>query len=197
MGLLTSDATKVVREYIKAAVAGGEDYAAQIIAVRRLGDYGARSLAVRFPLVALEWHPTLNHKTPRQMTGASGQKVRWLCPVGHEYAAMIDQRTGRGTGCGYCSGRYPTRETSLAVLRPELARQLHPTLNGEVTAEVLLPHTGKVVWWLCSSGHVTQDSVADRAKGMVCQQCPNARRTVTPGDGENWAFDAFSKTIVC
>jgi len=177
-GLLTSEAADAVRAYITAGVAGGEDDANEIVSLRKLGDYGARSLAVRFPLIALEWHPTLNHKTPRQVTAASGRKVWWLCPEGHEYAAKIDQRTGKGTGCGFCSGRYPTRGTSLAALRPDLAERLHPTLNGDLTAELLLPHTHKVVWWLCSLGHATQDSVANRAKGMVCQLCPNARRAL-------------------
>ncbi len=86
------------------------------------------------------------------------------------------QRTTDGTGCGQCSGRYVTPATSLAVIRPNLAGQWHPTLNGQLTPEDVLPHSGLTVWWLCAEGHATQDKVKDRAKGMVCQECPKSRR---------------------
>ncbi|WP_413543172.1 zinc-ribbon domain-containing protein [Citricoccus nitrophenolicus] len=57
-----------------------------------------------------------------------------------------------------------------------MADQWHPTLNGELTPELVTPHSRKVVWWLCPRGHATQDTVDSRTKGMVCQACPNSRR---------------------
>ncbi|WP_374202241.1 zinc-ribbon domain-containing protein [Arthrobacter sp. AK01] len=176
-GLLPVEARSDVDKYLLDGVAVGGNETSRRIAALRSGDYGARSLAARFPDVASEWHPEKNGDlTPQQVTGAAGRKVWWLCPSGHSYEAKIDQRTGKGTGCGYCSGRYPTSRTSLAALRPELADLWHPTLNGELEPQHVTPHSKRSVWWLCPQGHETEDRVSDRTKGMVCQGCPNSRR---------------------
>ncbi|MGI5195651.1 zinc-ribbon domain-containing protein [Streptomyces sp. CA-288835] len=143
----------------------------------RARHYGSKSLAAKYPKVAQEWHPALNGDlSPEQVTGVSGKQVWWLCSAGHVWQARIDQRTAKGTGCGFCSGRYATEATSLATLRPDLAAQWHSTLNGDLTPDQVTPHTRRVVWWLCPAGHAVEDAVANRAKGMVCQLCPNARR---------------------
>ena len=184
LNLLKPQATAAVQRYLERGVAEGSKAAKDLLSKLSFGDYGARSLAACHPEVAAEWHPTRNDRTPLQVTARSGERVWWLCPAGHEYEAVVGQRTAdvKPSGCGYCSGRYVTPETSLAVVNPDLAALLHPSLNpDEVTAETLAPHTRTVVWWLCSYGHSTQDSVANRTKGMVCQMCPRARRR---GGGE-------------
>lgn len=175
--LIEDAAAESARRYILNGVALAEAEAAQIIASLRLREYGELSLTEKFPEVAGEWHPELNGDLkPDQVMAHSGKKVWWLCSAGHPYQTPIAQRTLDGTGCGWCSGRYVTPETSLAVVRPELADQWHPTLNGELTPADVLPHSGLTVWWLCAEGHATQDKLADRAKGMVCQECPKSRR---------------------
>ncbi|MCX2748066.1 zinc-ribbon domain-containing protein [Arthrobacter sp. MI7-26] len=176
-GLIEDAAAESARGYILNGVAVAEAEAKGIIAALRLREYGELSLDEKFPAVAGEWHPQLNGDlTPAQVMAHSGKPAWWLCPAGHAYEAVIGQRTGRGNGCGQCSGRYVTPATSLAVIRPDLADQWHPTLNGELTPEDVLPHSGQTVWWLCAEGHATQDKVRDRAKGMVCQECPKSRR---------------------
>ena len=63
------------------------------------------SLAAVFPEVAEEWHPTRNDSlTPADIRPKSGEKVWWLCESGHEWAAIISNRT-RGNGCPYCAGQ--------------------------------------------------------------------------------------------
>ncbi|MBG0740586.1 hypothetical protein IV500_14490 [Paeniglutamicibacter antarcticus] len=176
-GLIENEAAESARRYILNGVAVAETEARQIIAALRLREYGELSLADKFPAVAGEWHPQLNGDlTPAQVMAHSGKPAWWLCPAGHAYLTPIVQRTTDGTGCGQCSGRYVTPATSLAVIRPNLAGQWHPTLNGQLTPEDVLPHSGLTVWWLCAEGHATQDKVKDRAKGMVCQECPKSRR---------------------
>ncbi|MGW1543239.1 zinc-ribbon domain-containing protein [Streptomyces sp. NPDC002309] len=143
----------------------------------RARDLGARSLAAQFPRIAEQWHPHRNGElTPTQVTPGSGKEVWWLCAAGHAWRAKIDQRVGKGNGCGFCSGRYATETTSLAAQRPDLAAQWHPTLNGTLLPVEVTPHSGRVVWWLCTQGHAAKDSVANRSKGMVCQYCPRSRR---------------------
>ena len=40
----------------------------------------------------------------------------------------------------------------LAVTHPELAKQWHPTLNGDLTPFDVIPGTSKKVWWKCEKG---------------------------------------------
>ena len=40
----------------------------------------------------------------------------------------------------------------LAETHPELAKQWHPTLNGDLTARDVTPGSNKKVWWKCDKG---------------------------------------------
>ena len=74
------------------------------------------SLATERPDIAAEWHPTKNKglvdgrgidiSTPDKVTTGSKQKVWWLCPVGHEYPAVIYAR--KRTGCPICDSEKRT-----------------------------------------------------------------------------------------
>lgn len=63
-------------------------------------------LAVREPIVAAQWHPTLNGTlTPEMVTTGSHRKVWWECPNGHVWKAVIHSRTGvTKSGCPVCTG---------------------------------------------------------------------------------------------
>ncbi|TGN72318.1 hypothetical protein E5083_29950 [Streptomyces bauhiniae] len=166
-------------------IAGGRlvarDEADRAVNALRVREHGSRSLAALFPQIAEQWHPHLNGElSPKQVTARSGKEVWWLCAAGHAWRARVDQRVGKGTGCGFCSGRYVTGSTSLAALRPDLAAQWHPTLNGALLPEHVTPHTRRAVWWLCPMGHAAEDAVSNRTKGMVCEHCPNSRRRRGP-----------------
>lgn len=61
------------------------------------------SLAVLYPKVASEWHPTKNGDlTPREVTGGATRRVWWRCMFGHDWQAYIPNRTARGNGCPHC-----------------------------------------------------------------------------------------------
>ena len=58
---------------------------------------GYNDLATINPKVVAEWHPNLNEGlTPYEFTANSGKKVWWICPVGHEYQAVIRDRNQPG-----------------------------------------------------------------------------------------------------
>ncbi|MGA5121321.1 zinc-ribbon domain-containing protein [Streptomyces pseudogriseolus] len=175
--LPTVAARDAAATYIAAGRPVGQVEADRAVNALRAREHGSRSLAALFPLIAEQWHPHLNGElSPAQVTAGSGKEVWWLCAAGHAWRAKIDQRVGKGTGCGFCSGRYVTESTSLAARRPDLAAQWHPTLNGVLLPTHVTPHTRRTVWWLCSEGHTTADAVGNRTKGMVCEHCPNSRR---------------------
>ena len=60
-------------------------------------------LQTRNPELAEEWHPTKNgNLTPRSVTIGTHRKVWWICTKGHEWQAVVSDRS-RGRGCPYCS----------------------------------------------------------------------------------------------
>lgn len=137
-------------------------------------------LATLNPTLANQWHPLKNGDlTPGDVVPGSYKIVWWKCPKGddHEWQSAVEWRNN-GNGCPICSNRKVVHSNCLATLNPELAREWHPTKNGELTPDLVTTSSGKKVWWKCSKGndHEWQASVADRNGGHGCAVC--ASRTV-------------------
>lgn len=86
----------------------------------------------------------------------------------------------------------PKPGQSLAEVRPELAAEWHPRLNGDLTAYDVRPGSNAEVWWLCSRcGHEWQTKVFKRGtQGRGCPPCGIARRAASaamPDPGESLA----------
>ena len=97
---------------------------------------GVNDLLTRSPEIAKEWHPTKNGDlTPNDVTYGSKKKVWWQCPKyeHHFYDAVIHTRTLSRCGCPFCSGNRVSPENSLATKFPDIAREWHPTKNGDLT----------------------------------------------------------------
>ena len=62
----------------------------------------SESLAFYFPDLALEWDPVKNSKHADEVTRASGYDAHWICEFGHEWQAVVYQRTLSKTGCPEC-----------------------------------------------------------------------------------------------
>lgn len=60
---------------------------------------------------------------------------------------------------------------NLYVLRPDLAKEWHPTKNGGLGPRDVTPGSGKKAWWLCDKGHWWLATVRDRVRGMKCTFC--------------------------
>ena len=147
----------------------------------RLPVPGETDLATRYPDLAAEWHPTKNGDlTPSDVLPGSHRLVWWQCPHGHEWRAQIKSRVS-GAGCPVCSNRALLRGVNdLATNNPELARQWHPTKNGDLTPADVVPGTRRKVWWICDKGHEYQATVASRTqRNGGCPYCANTK--VLPG----------------
>lgn len=71
------------------------------------------SLALKYPELVKEWHPTKNGKlTPSDFVPASGKKAWWQCKRGHEWESVIYTRAKIGCGCPHCNS-----QTSMLELR--------------------------------------------------------------------------------
>lgn len=62
-------------------------------------------------------------------------------------------------------------ENDLATVNPEVAKTLHPTLNGNITAQDITANSHKKLWWICEHGHIWEAIVANRNKGTGCPVC--------------------------
>jgi DNA-directed RNA polymerase subunit RPC12/RpoP len=134
---------------------------------------GYNDLATTIPELAIEWHPTKNGDlTPFDVTSGSSKRVWWQCGKGHEWATQINPRS-QGHGCPYCSGhRVVKGETDILTTHPEIAREWHPSLNGDLTPSDISAGSNKKVWWQCSEKHEWQSFVYNRKVGKGrCPEC--------------------------
>ena len=93
----------------------------------------SNSLSSVYPEVAEQWHPTKNgNLKPENIYKGSHKKVWWKCNKGddHEWETSVVLRTFNKTGCPVCSGSKVVLSNSIATTHPKLAKEWHPTKNG-------------------------------------------------------------------
>lgn len=126
------------------------------------------------PDISAQWHPTKNGTlTPQGVAIKSGKEVWWLCEkCNNEWKAQVYSRV-EGRGCPYCSNQKVKKGfNDLALKRPDIAIQWHPTKNGTLTPEDVTQCSGKRVWWYCNDcGHEWESTIANRTNGNGCPVC--------------------------
>ena len=128
-------------------------------------------LATLNPEVAEQWHPTLNGQlTPWDVTGRSHKKIHWICERKHGWQSAVNDRA-RGNDCPYCAGVKVCFDNCLATLYPEVAKQWHPTLNGQLTPWDVTVGSDKKVYWQCNNHHIWRTKVNHKVKGRNCPYC--------------------------
>lgn len=158
---------------------------------------GENDLATVNPALAKEWHPTENgNLNPEDVTPGSGKEVWWLCPEGHPYLMVVNQRAKRGYGCPYCSGHRALKGVNdLATTHPDLAKEWNSEQNGNLTPHDVTAGSRKKVWWLCEKGHAYEQLVIKRSnRGAACPYCSghkvlrgfNDLATVNPRLAKEW-----------
>ena len=131
------------------------------------------------PELAKQWHPTKNGDlTPQDVTAGSGKKAWWKCPdCGGEWEARVCMRRSQRTGCPFCINKKVLPGfNDLATTHPELAKQWHPTKNGELTPRDVVAGSEKKVWWKCEKGHEWETMIVHRASGRQCPKCAIEKR---------------------
>ncbi|MCM3252446.1 zinc-ribbon domain-containing protein [Priestia aryabhattai] len=152
-------------------------------------------LSNTYPDIALEWHPSKNGEySPDEISEFSNEKKWWLCKKGHEWQAIVANRTRLGSGCPYCAGFKVTKERSLIMIKPELSKSWHPSRNGTLTPYDVTYASNKKVWWICEEGHGWEATVNNRSKGRGCPYCAGKKVTlkrslaeVNPSLSKDWS----------
>lgn len=117
--------------------------------------------------------------TPDDVSYGSHTKVWWRCPEGHEWQSPPYARTGKNSGCPYCTGKKVLPGLDFQSLYPQLAEQWHSSKNGKYTPDQFLPGSRKSVWWQCREGHEWKAMIKTRVEGNGCPVCAN--KVVVPG----------------
>lgn len=129
------------------------------------------------PELAKEWDYDKNKGIlPQNVYANASQKYWWICKNGHEWQASPNKRVSSGRNCPYCSNQRVLKGyNDLASLYPELAKEWHPTKNGEILPNNVSAKTSKKYWWLGKCGHEWDSAVRSRIKGIGCPICSNQR----------------------
>ena len=166
------------------------------------------NLAVCYPEIAAQWDRSANGSLrPEEVGPGSKRKAGWKCPVDlrHKWVATIKNRSN-GSGCPCCAGQVPSASHNLLACFPEIASQWHPTKNGDMKPEDVLPKSGKKHWWLCSEGHeweaVTSSRTSKDRRG--CPYCAGQLPTPThnlafcyPEISAQWDCDVNGDLLPC
>ncbi len=141
------------------------------------------TLEAQYPQIASEWHPSRNGTLkPKDIVAGHSKKVWWRCPIDktHEWQATVASRTNNGTGCPKCISLRTPEEESLQAKYPKMATEWHKTKNGNITPDMVRPHSGCKYWWQCqkNSEHTWQTTPSNRVgAGSGCPYCAHKRAT--------------------
>lgn len=144
------------------------------------------NLAVKYPELIEEWHES-NENSIYDYLPNSGKKVWWVCklnPCGcHAWESSICNRTGKKSGCPFCSGYFACKHNNLEVSYPELKEEWHPDNLSPMSSYT--SHTHFRALWKCKLNpcgcHVWESKISDRtrerSKGSSsgCPYCSNKK----------------------
>ena len=114
-----------------------------------------RSLAIKRPDLAKEWHPIRNETlTPFDVSVGSQQIVWWMCDKNGEYQMSVDERRRlKSCPCHATNTHNLHEHNNLAAVNPDISKQWHPIKNGSITPKDIFPASTKKYWWICEKSH--------------------------------------------
>ena len=86
---------------------------------------------------------------------------------------------------------------ALNIECPEVAKQWHPTKNGDLTPADVSAGSRRKAWWICDKGHEWEAVISSRARGNGCPYCANKKvlegyndlGTTNPELLSEWCYD--------
>ena len=140
-----------------------------------------KNLSITHSYLLSEWDYGKNTIMPTDIFASSPKKVWWKCKkCGYEWQAKINNRALLGRGCPCCANKIVIAGINdLATTHPEIAKELHPTKNGTLTAQNITYGSNKKVSWICPQGHEYKATIGHRTSenGTGCPKCNSGRQT--------------------
>ena len=140
---------------------------------------GFNDLASKRPDIANDWNYRQNGELrPCDVYVNSTKRVWWCCERGHEWEAIIRERTRRNARCPFCSGKRVMKGfNDLATRHPNLLDEWHPSKNLDFFPHEVTSGSKKKAWWKCNKcGHEWQTQINNRSRGSGCPICAETLR---------------------
>lgn len=119
-----------------------------------------------------EWASDKNTISSDTLASSARTKVWWRCDHRHEWQATPASRISMGRGCPYCAKQIVLPgENDLLTTAPETVMLWHPTRNGSLAPDQVMPGSNKRLWWQCERGHEWQARIFTIKKGGACPYC--------------------------
>lgn len=140
------------------------------------------SLGYLYPKLSLQWNYNKNTDfdiTPSKILPYYSKPVWWICENAickckHEWQATPHGRVKNNAGCPYCStpaSKFCIHSTIIHT-HPEIAKEWHPTKNGELKPENISKGCHTKVWFICDQKHEYKASVYHRTSPTNKRGCP-------------------------
>ena len=145
---------------------------------------GFNDLATAAPLVAKQWHETLNGAlTPEMVTAGSHKKAWWQCSYGHVWKATIYSRAGvQQCGCPVCAGKAkqnqvnPARGGGQKIDRLLGGNNMKRRLLASIMTLVMMLSLLPTAVWAANTG----DESATQETGDNAEPTPQSGEEETP-----------------
>jgi Probable Zinc-ribbon domain len=136
-------------------------------------------LSTTHPLLAKEFHPTLNNNlTPENTMAGQDIIITWVCRYNNEHIweNTIRHRANGNQGCPYCAGKKPTSENNFARLHPNLLIEWDYLKNEKKGLDPfkILPNVMKLASWICPNCKSYYDAMVchrTRTNNSACPYC--------------------------
>ena len=133
-----------------------------------------------------EWDYDLNVDIDiKTILAGSNKKVWWKCfKCGYKWQARIIDRVKNNNGCPACANKVLfVGHNDLASTYPDIAKEWHPTKNGNLTPKDVKATERKKVWWKCSNRHhYLQRIYLKTIRNCGCPICNNQQILVGYND---------------
>lgn len=133
-----------------------------------------------------QWNIERNGElSPKYVSFGSDKLVWWKDLHGNEWQARVSSRTSnKSRGLSpFKDGKLPIIGVNdLVTTHPEITKEFHPTLNGELTPNKIKAGSNKSVWWICPKGHIHKASPWTRTQGHKCPYCTGRKVLVGYND---------------
>lgn len=130
---------------------------------------GINDLAHCYPEIAAQWHPTLNHVKPSEVSRKSSKLFWWVCEKGHEWRTKPLHRVN-GSSCPYCSNsKVLPGFNDLATTHPAIADQWD---DKNPPVENYSAGSSYKASWVCPGGHSYKRLISDKVRfNSPCSYC--------------------------
>lgn len=120
-----------------------------------------------------------------KLTSSSGKKIWWKCNNGHEWEAIVANRT-RGQKCPVCSGKKVIAGINdLFTLKPELKDEWDYERNI-INPQTTSVGSNKDAYWICKKGHKYKMRISHRKSGHGCPYCAGNKVLAGYNDLKTW-----------